>query len=190
MSISRMGYERELCWTFLSEILFGNMIIPRVPDIHARGAVDLPPAGSGDHKSREENAHRQWPGAPRLSLPCRSVNDAPVHLYVDLPELLGHAEHFMKRHMKRHAQQGDQSGMRVASRCVSFYSSFYSVSFYSSFYSGRHQTASTLRKRMRSLFAPTDEFVGVCGCLDSLCFGYDRGRRSPSAFGDLGLPWV
>ncbi len=49
MSISRMGYERDLCWSFLSEFLLGNMVIPRVLDIHAHGAVDIPPAGTGDH---------------------------------------------------------------------------------------------------------------------------------------------
>ncbi len=32
---------------------------------------------------------------------------------------------------------------------------------------GRAQTASRLRVRMRWSIAPTDEFVGVCGCLDS-----------------------
>ncbi len=77
--------------------------------------------------------------------------------------------------------------MRVASRCVSFYSSFYSVSFYSSFYSGRHQTASTLRKRMRSLFAPTDEFVGVCGCLDSLDKTDAESPKTASGSPNVGL---
>ncbi len=33
---------------------------------------------------------------------------------------------------------------------------------------GRHQTAARLREWMRWSIAPTDEFVGVCGCLDSL----------------------
>ncbi len=32
----------------------------------------------------------------------------------------------------------------------------------------RAQTASRLRERMRSSIAPAEEFVGICGCLNSL----------------------
>jgi hypothetical protein len=73
-----MGYERDLCWTFLSEILFSNMVIPHVLDIHAYDEVDLPPAGSGDHcqigwtrptdKRLDHITRHTWPrstGGPR-----------------------------------------------------------------------------------------------------------------------------
>ncbi len=71
-----MGYERDLCWTFLSEILFGSMIIPHVLDIHAHDEVDIPLAGTGTHKSRVGNAHRQRPGSRRTTAVGRDRPEA------------------------------------------------------------------------------------------------------------------
>ncbi len=102
MSISRMGYERDLCWTFLSEILFGSMIIPHVLDIHAHDEADLPPPGTGTHRSRVGIAHRQRLGSART-----------MAVGGDRPDARAVAT-------KIHAPQRDQSSMRVASRCVSF----------------------------------------------------------------------